>query len=486
MNDTLEPELITPGWDFDFVVDNPIDDTAGVQLKYNIDTLDVDFITDAVPSDPPGDSYSEWETWSDQRYLVQRTKTVKKDTLWLRARDFAAHAVVMALADRYSATPLRVRGRKNKYANNAPIYSVTVPRDYDGYQTGGVNRGDFMADRWEESVFSLPSCDSSTAGIAALTGFNPFLNLDSSGTFSTDSIADRDTLAVGRGIRGDGLTNWEEYRGFWVTGDYHSYPYATHQFQRMDPRHKNVFKALSPRLEADLVSVMPAWDSLLYKPKFKSTDTTEFFDIKYVNLKLQSGIRDTSRFQRGMSPRIGRMVNLNIAGASFKYYGYYTPTRVPVKYYQDAVTFWEINRNDRLFMEFNGFNGYCFPHDSSESFDFPNNVSRVVLNKDEISSKGTTLSYYNGGLGTGTWLGANGDYRKILRYILTHEFGHAIGRIGHNSAHTIMWSDSLLGSLPQDTAQGPNRGKYFYDPNWKNDFNTTDKSRITIQKKELK
>lgn len=264
-------------------VDNPIEDSQvePPRRKYNIEITDKDHLMESHPSTSRGDSLQRtYETWSDQRYSVQRTIPVKRDTLWLKARDFAAHAVIMSRADR-CPSPLRPIPRINPYADNARIFSVTLPRDYDGYQWGGTNRGDYMADQWEESVFGFAQGDTN------IKNFFPFLNIGPRGFYERnsfgwayyDSIADRDTFAVGRGIRGDGLTNWEEYRGFWTTGDYNTYPYATPQYERMDPRHKNIFKALSPRLEPDLVLVMPAWDSLLYEPQFDATDPSQYLDM---------------------------------------------------------------------------------------------------------------------------------------------------------------------------------------------------------------
>jgi len=386
------------------------------------------------------------------------------DTLWLRARDFAAHAIIMSLADRASITPLRLRGKVNPYANNAPLYAITVPRDFDDYQWGGVNRGDFMADYWEETVFGL------SEGNTAIRDFFPFLNLGTDGMFHTDSIADRDSSAVGRGIRGDGLTNWEEYRGFWTIGDHNTFPYTQPIFERMDPRHKTVFKAVSPRIanrEPDLYAVFPAWDSLLNTPNFSTADFNEYLDIRYVDLPLNEDFRTWLR--------TGRTVNQHREGASFLYYGYYHPTPVPARYTQDAVTFWEADIIDQNFMDRRGreLDANTWPYDINIPFGFPNGINRVEVNVRGIANYGNS-PYYNGG--GEIWAG--GDYQLLMKYLLTHEFGHTIG-IEHNIGQkTIMYLDTLNNrGVPWD----PATGRLFNIPGWNNDFNSNDKDQSTVK-----
>lgn len=117
--------------------------------------------------------------------------------------------------------------------------------------------------------------------------------------------------------------------------------------------------------------------------------------------------------------------------------------------------------------------GGTFWAGDSDTIPVPNNVYRIVFRKQRIESYGL-VPYYT--QGPGVWYGANGDYLKLLRYVVTHELGHSIGIKEENSNKTIMYE-----TVPID----PLTGQAFYDPAWLNDFSSTDKSKMTIKYKEI-
>jgi hypothetical protein len=75
-----------------------------------------------------------------------------------------------------------------------------------------------------------------------------------------DPCADDETQPLGRGINGDGLSNWEEYRGFFVRD----------QHRRTNPYHKDFFyapRAVSPTFPfpgLGYINLLPTWDHWIY------------------------------------------------------------------------------------------------------------------------------------------------------------------------------------------------------------------------------
>ncbi len=437
------------GRNFDFYVHNP--DYGIDEPKYTIIVHDYDQRLE-VRNEPRG------MLLSTRRYTIERNDLVKGDTLWLIAKDFGAHAVILPRG--MNCHMLRLRGRTNPYYQDEPIWSVTVPRDYDGVQTVGLNRGDFMADQYEESVFGLAFQDT------MIKTFYPFiLTDDSTGQFILGKYADQDSFPTGRGIDGDGFSNWEEYRGFYLKGDLTSPQFSTPKYIRLDPRHKNVMVGWRDQLNIDIINNFPAWFNLLDKPNFDTADTLQHLDIYFVKTFLMDGERDSL---------CGREINWNKCGASFFYYGYeHTTTAFPSPYYQSAVTFWELNRSDRRYMDRLDILAagaiFCYPRDIP--FAIPNRVKRIVLNLPMIRSWGNAEYYTQG---PGIWLGVNGDYNKMLKYIMTHEFGHSVGMLhSTNLPKTIMWGDGGPIDFNGD-------GQCFYDPAWLLDFSTSDKDSTTV------
>ena len=103
-------------------------------------------------------------------------------------------------------------------------------------------------------------------------------------------------------------------------------------------------------------------------------------------------------------------------------------------------------------------------------FATPNTVRRIVINLPMIQSYGN-VNYYT--QGPGIWVGAGGDYNRMIEYIMTHEFGHSIGMLDRSiPPKTIMWE-----SVPVNFN---GNGQCFYDPTWLLDFSTSDKDSVTI------
>ena len=67
------------------------------------------------------------------------------------------------------------------------------------------------------------------------------------------------------------------------------------------------------------------------------------------------------------------------------------------------------------------------------------------------------------------------DYNQMLKYIITHEFGHSIGMLDEfipNDKH-------LMYELIPRNCNG--NGQFFFDPNLINDFSTSSKNQVIIK-----
>jgi len=403
-DDAPQPRATGTGEFFDFIAV----DTA----RYDdIDTMDFDLYNE-IGSDSQPEAVN---IYSIRRLVLilnrdfAPNQTVIKDTLWLKARDYGAKAMVCPV----TGSTWRDLKKQHTSAFGQHLWSVSVPRDDDGQAFPGYNWGDFIADAWEEQVLGLPS----PSGDSAVVRFTPFYQYE-------DDIlhySDRDSLPVGRNIKGDGFCNWEEYRGFITVGDqFGFYPQPNNKkHKRLNPFFKNVMVHFMPNAECRPWA--PGWMSAL-------PDTMAYLVDHLTSLE----DTDSCRLLVGK-----RYVSINLFGASYPYYSssdFYnypdqnkTTKRPASKAYQNAVVFWPMyrGRESRLTPSANAL-GYCKgPRFAfNDSCFVPNIVRQTVVMLDSINALRDALAYYNGAGKDSAW---NADRTKLTKFVIAHELGHCIG-----------------------------------------------------------
>ena len=430
---------------FDFKVDNPFYPLEG-DLKYSIRIFDRDEVIDG-------------QTYSERRYSIVRNQPVTGDTLWLIAQDYAAHAIVMPHLSRCS--PLRLRGEVNRYYNY-PMWGITVPRDYDGVEEIGFNRGDYMADYWEEqNAFADPLVRYDNK----ILNFYSFCIKDSNNDFDNTLPADQDTFLIGRGYYGDRLTNWEEYRGFVCIGDPTQPHYLNPTHKRTSPRNKTLFIDWRENTQdADSRNQVNRFSNKL--------DPTEMY---YVDLNLQEADRFTFH----------RFINRNRVGAFFKYFSYPGITNKPLinSKLQNAVSFWVVNN-----AEIDYWRRYRqqHPNEPNPPADYfawivtdnltysnlllPEGNSRMCINVDLIRRHKNNVYYFQQ-QHRAEW---SGDFADMLLFEIFHEMGHSV------SMEHIFDMHYMEDPAPIITDQlNPDYGKFF-PPNYVDDYSAGNKAEFTI------
>ena len=451
MNDPRNAKYPTPAigefylhdsTDFDFQVYNPI---IQGRRKYKITTHNRD-IYDPYARTKEGDLGS---LVSERRYTVERDSLVRLDTLWLIAKDYAAHCIVTPRG--LSTYVLRLRGWSNPIDTTAKLRCVTVPRDYDGWQDVGINRGDQLADRWEETSLNVAENDS------AIVTFYPFYNKDTQGAFTTELPADRDSLPAGRGIRGDRLSSWEEYRGFTMTGNvdtvYYSNPNWRHR--RLNPLRKSVLNSWDAEdtlLHKDVRKNIPGWLSYL----------NDSLQIYFVGKYFVLGPRNNS---------IARNVNRNRQGAYFSYFSVPGISNEPADFEQNTITWWNPTRAEIEYCRLNRIYGFTRPDSlmyTRYGFAVPEyHKNSCVLTS--VIEDWRRSTYYNNN--PGQW---SADFNRMIKFIISHEFGHCVA-MEHLNNVTIMQRYT-----PIYTIQGPNYGRFFY-PSFSQQYSPTSYGQITIK-----
>lgn len=429
---------------FDFHVYNPM---YGNDPKYTVTTISIDRYDPYLENQ----SGQLGQYLSTRSYTVERNEPVEGDTLWLIARDYAAHAVIIPRG--VSTHTLRLRKHVSPFDSSA-LWAVTVPRDYDGWQDVGMNKGDFMADRWEEVVLNVPYSDS------ALTAFNPFYNRNSLGQFEAGIYADDDSLPTGRDIDGDRFVNWVEYRGFHVTGDIDSVEFAAPKHVRLLPEKKTVMIDWQiSTLHHDIADNIPGWLNLLESTVY---DTLEMY---FVDAHL-----DTSdRF------RASRLINPNTRGAYFFYYGVPCVTNWPDPLTQNAVSWWEVNDDEKDFFEiqmnmsldssgYQGLTVFIGPGD----YCVPKLHRRCWVYLPEMDRWQTSTYYLNN---PGQW---QQDYYDMIKLVISHEFGHSIGMDEGNN-NEIMNDPAPINLIP-----GNNFGRFFY-PIFTQDYSDSSRNELSTR-----
>ncbi len=351
------------------------------------------------------------------------------DTLWLKAHDYGAKAIVSPT----TGATWRDRMKLRTTAFGQAVWSVSVPRDDDGEWQTGHNYGDFMADAWEESVLGVLPGDS------AVRNFLPFWQLE--GTDDKLVYADRDDDPSGRNIKGDGFCNWEEYRGFQTVGDqFGFYPSSS------SPRHKR----LNPTLKNALAYFMPGVEVIGYAPGYINAlpDTMVFLIDSLTNLNDS----DNSRMYGN------RYASRNVFGAYYVYYGSHLDLKFPNDHrtmnqpasmpYQKAVVIWpKYTRNNINLVAPQGAVAYIKykPNQAHPEYHTPNEVSQFVVRDDIIQSYKTYTAFYRNPINLPTW---KSDKEIVTKSTIAHEFGHNIGMEDQYTDSTrtvyIMGKDTLI------------------------------------------
>jgi len=437
---------------FDFHVHNPM---YGNDPKYTVTTICTDDWEDWAPQKGGG----KGGLVSTRRYSVERNDNAKGDTLWLIARDYAPHCVIIPRGLR---TPcLRLREHYSVYDTTEVLWAVTVPRDYDGWPEVGMNKGDFMADQWEEDVLNV------SIGSDTVWTFHPFVDKDSHGIFRDTLYADSDTIPSGRNIDGDRLTNWEEYRGFHLTGDLDSVEYAQSKHVRLNPLRKTVLNDWrKTELHVDVQTGIPAMlDSLNNYPNYPYGEALE---ILFIDSKTDEPKRLRNK----------RVINQNQIGAFSFYFGYPYITNRPAQRTQNAVTWWIVNRAEmnwyqgfyRQNLRGSGDYGYCVFPNRGTTLPVPFLHSRTLVFPEEIQDA-YLGSYYQNPTHTPEW---DGDYKLMIKCVMSHEFGHCIGMFhveDHNLMSAAVW--------PVDSTTG----QFFGDTLFVKDYSDSSWSEITVRAK---
>lgn len=355
--------------------------------------------------------------------IASKKSEVSRDTLWLKARDYAAHCLV---------TP-EIGGGKDRRMRpfiapyNQEVRTITVPYDYDGYRDIGLNYGDGMPDRWEEAQF--PTED--------IRNIRPFVTITSQ---TGPSKTDFDKEPEGRGFDGDLFCNFAEYRGLVVAVD-STDTHAGHRHQRLDPQRKTVILHVRENMGEDaggdsVLSQMPGYIYKLQQLSVLNHDTVEIYftdSIRFRREPTASAYRQRQdQIEHTRFVRTGRDVNFNRAGAGLWYYGFGAPISYPMSRVDTirAVTFWKWKSSDERQYYFNRFGRYprftgitwgkaVFGAPGDSAF-VPNTTTRALVNIDRYID--IRDSIYGGD--TPEWRQV---FPRQCKRTIAHEFGHSVG-----------------------------------------------------------
>lgn len=256
--------------------------------------------------------------------IAYTTTDAERDTLWLKALDYGAHCIVTPEVGGGKDRRMRMWHPDSAYVLDS-LWSLTVPFDYDGYQIPGVNFGDCMADAWE-SEFAKQWQDSEWVA-ENIVYFRPFVT-------SFQVIADSDIVVRGRGIDGDNLCNFAEYRGFMIADD-STKTSSGHSHRRLHPIRKSVIVHVRNNMNRDIenrkvLDQMPGFiykmfsDTIVFDSIFARIDTLEilftdsirFLQNKYLVDDQERIEAENIRYFPYDTLISGRDVNFDRAGAS--------------------------------------------------------------------------------------------------------------------------------------------------------------------------
>lgn len=401
-----------------------------------------------------------------RKSIIARTRqpVTGSHTLELISRDYAAHCMVTPFVD--AAGKSNFMSRTTSLGDT--ISYVSVPRDEDGFEQYSGNTGDFLADAWEEKVF--PGTD--------LRKNWPFGHPDSVGSVA-QKWEDDDYHMRGRAFDGDDLLNFEEYRGFLVAAD-STQPHDTTNYEhiRCDPKLKDVFVYFHPELE-------------------EFPEVVDFFDEVYpghifaLDSQVQVHITDNYNIQASSVPT--NPIRQQNKSASFQRKGCHTlypPRFVPIdslvylgstsnlnlydngESVAQVISFWPWSQRVGSYREIPAWTirktqGTAFPHpDPTGTGTYPGNTYFIVVNLERFREY-MDSPYCR----AGSYFDWHDDALDILRVVVAHEFGHAVG-LTHPQA---VESDTLImGPVRRELGTGrlvPNSPT----------FSPQDKSRFTVR-----
>jgi hypothetical protein len=349
----------------------------------------------------------------------------RRDTLWLRAHDYAAHCLVTPEVG--GGKDRRMRGYYSPY--HQELWTITVPYDYDGYTEVGVSYGDYMADRWEESHFPHEHYD--------IRYVYPFFS-----HYPRTEIADRDSIPTGRDIDGDGFCNFAEYRGLMLAVD-STDTRRGHRHRRLDPTRKTVVVHVRSNMDNVVRAQIPGYIYKLPEAEILFTDSIRFS-------RTPQSLTDQGTIEQVRFHYWGRDVNFNRAGAGLWYPGFAAPITYPMPQGDTirAVTFWNwtvgeaqalANAGTDTNRALGATSGFSAFHASQGRIAFvPVETQRCLVN----------LPLYNR---LRDWFYAGDparwqqDFPRSCKRTIAHEFGHTVGMMD------TLRSDSLTGIMCGDS-----------------------------------
>jgi len=364
--------------------------------------------------------------------IAYATTDQEVDTLWLKARDYAAHCIVTPEVGGGKDRRMRMWHPDSAYVLDS-LWSITVPFDYDGNNDVGVNYGDYMADAWEYE-FAKQWQDSEWV-TQDIVYFRPFVT-------PFHGISDSDLVVKGRGIEGDNFCNFAEYRGLMIADD-STKTSAGHSHRRLHPVRKSLIIHVRNNMDEDLenqsvLDLMPGYIYQLQIDTSSFTDTTRIdtLEILFTDsirfLPVKYSVNDQSAIEAVRFDSVYRDINYNRAGAGLWYFGFGEPTTFPMSALDTirAATFWYWDEGRELaFLSTQNVNpagnlGYTvFFHPAFQSGQerslVPNLDRRTVVNI--WNYRRIHQSYY---VSDSLW---NEDFSRMCKRTIAHEIGHAVG-----------------------------------------------------------
>ncbi len=315
--------------------------------------------------------------------------TTGGDTLWIKARDYAAYCEVTTEASGRDGKKAFVNNHITEFGKSSVI---TVPRDDDGAAAynNGFSHGDYMADYWEHQ-----NCNCTD-----IRTFHPF-------RAESTRPADKDSLPEGRKRDGDNFTNWEEYRGFMVYSD-SSEIHSAHKHLRADPTRKTFIAKIDTSIDDFLAPGLPTYWNSWTEPQLLFTDSA-FFD----SLMLIWPMRRTAN----------KTIDTNRVG-SFAYYPpRSTPTNTPLTGLrgQNVLILTQFIARDSIEFRLSGSTlAAKIGVTADTGASVPPGVFYITVHSQRLASIFST-TYYQAHPDSATI-----DRERLFQHVMAHEIGHCV------------------------------------------------------------